>query len=97
MPAYVVAQIGIEDPEGYREYLAGFMPIFSKYDGKLLATTKNETIVVEGTWVFPKTVIMEFPNLESAKSWLADPEYQELSKVRKRTAKTNLAIVEGVP
>lgn len=96
MPAYFVAQIEIFDADGYKKYLAGFMPIFERYGGKLLATTAKETEVIEGNWAHPRTVLMEFPTLEVAKRWLNDPEYQALAEIRKRTANTNMALFEGI-
>lgn len=96
MSAYVIAQIEVEDPDGYKEYLAGFMPIFERYKGRLLATSQAETDVIEGIWSLPSTVIMEFPTKEDAYSWLADPEYQSLAEIRKRTARANLVVVDGI-
>lgn len=40
MPAYFIAQLNIRDPDGYQAYLAGFMPIFERYNGKLLRLSK---------------------------------------------------------
>jgi uncharacterized protein (DUF1330 family) len=36
MSAYVLAQIQIDDPDEYQNYLAGFMPIFERHGGELL-------------------------------------------------------------
>ena len=58
MSAYMIAQIEIDDPEEYQNYLAGFMPIFQRYGGELLATSKNETIIVEGEWAYPSNGIV---------------------------------------
>jgi uncharacterized protein (DUF1330 family) len=94
MAAYVIAQIKIDEPEGYKEYLEGFMPIFESYGGRVVATSRD-TDVVEGAWVFPRTVIMEFPSMGDARAWLDDPEYQALARIRHRTARTNMVLVEG--
>ena len=96
MSAYVLAQIQIDDVDGYAKYLAGFMPIFARHGGELLATSKNETHIVEGDWAYPGTVIMKFPDTKAAQDWLADPEYQALAEHRKRSARANLVLVEGV-
>ena len=96
MPAYVIAQIEITDPEGYQDYLAGFMTIFNRHQGRLLVTSSSEVRVVEGEQKYPRTVVMEFPDRATAEGWLNDPEYQELSEIRKRTARTNLVVVDGV-
>ena len=94
MAAFVIAQIKIEEPEGYKEYLEGFMPIFDSYGGKILATSRD-TDVVEGTWPYPRTVVMQFPSIQDARAWLDDPEYQALAAIRQRTARTNMVVVEG--
>ncbi len=96
MSAYVVAQIQINNPDEYQKYLAGFMPVFKRHGGELLATPKNQTIVVEGDWAYPSTVIMKFPSIESAQAWCNDPDYKALAEHRNRSADSNLAIVEGI-
>lgn len=96
MPAYMIGQIQIHDPEEYAKYLAGFMPIFERYGGEILATSKSETEVVEGEWAYPRTVIMKFPSIEKAHAWHADPDYKKLAEHRARSAHVNLALVDGV-
>ena len=96
MSAYMIAQIEIHDPEEYQNYLAGFMPIFQRYGGELLATTKNDTTVIEGEWAYPKTVIMKFPNVDKAREWHHDPEYIQLAKHRHRSARANLVLIGGM-
>ena len=96
MSAYVLAQIQIDDTEEYAKYLAGFMPIFERHGGELLATSKNDTHVIEGEWAYPGTVIMKFPDPTAAQEWLADPDYRALAEHRKRSARTNLVLVEGI-
>ena len=96
MSAYMIAQIDVHDPEEYQKYLAGFFPIFEKYGGELLATSKGETEVIEGAWSLPRTVIMKFPSVERARAWVDDPDYQALAKHRHRSAKANLVLVEGI-
>lgn len=95
MPAYVVAQIQIDDPTEYQRYLDGFLPSFERHHGELLATTKSDTEIVEGEWAYPRTVLLRFPSREAAHSWYHDPEYQTLVTHRHRAARTNLVIVDG--
>ena len=93
---YVVGQLEVSDWDDYQDYLNGFMPSFERHGGKLLATSKQDTEVLEGSWAAFRTVLLEFPSAENAKNWYTDPEYVELMKVRHRTAKTNLVLVEGL-
>ena len=96
MSAYAVAQIEIYDPEEYKKYLAGFLSIFRRYEGELLATSSCETEVIEGEWAYPRTVIMKFPRMKDARYWHGDPDYRKLAEHRQRSAKANLVLVEGI-
>lgn len=96
MPDYVVGQLEIHDPDAYQAYLDGFTPSFERHGGELLATSREETSVLEGTWSLPRTVIMRFPSVEAAQAWYADPDYQALVAIRQRTAKANLVLVNGI-
>lgn len=96
MPAYVIGQLEIHSPDAYQAYLDGFMPSFLRHGGKLLATSKAETEILEGSWAKPRTVIMRFPSVEDAKAWYDDPDYKELAKIRHRTASANLVVIDGV-
>ena len=96
MSVYVVGQLNIHNPADYQEYLAGFTPIFERYDGELLATSQQETEVLEGAWAMPRTVLMRFPDTETARAWFNDPDYQKLAEIRRRSADTNLVIVHGI-
>ncbi len=96
MSAYMIAQIRIDDPERYKAYLAGFMPVFERHGGELLVTSSNEAEVIEGEWALGRTVLMMFPSLEAAHAWHDDPEYRALVKHRHAAAQTNLVLVEGI-
>ena len=96
MSAYVLAQIQIGDAEEYAKYLAGFMPIFERHGAELLTTSKNDTHVSEGEWAYPGTVLMKCPDPNAAQKWLTDPDYRALAEHRKRSARSNLVLVEGI-
>lgn len=96
MSAYMVAQIEIKDPEGYKAYLAGFLEIFERYGGELLVTSSAPSEVIEGEWAHPSTVIMKFPSAQHARRWYEDPDYKALAIHRHRSADANLILVEGV-
>lgn len=96
MTAYMIAQIEIHDPAEYQHYLAGFMPIFERHGGRLLATSKNRLERIEGDWPLSGVVVMAFPSMAAAHEWHADPDYQALAEIRKRAATANIALVEGI-
>jgi uncharacterized protein (DUF1330 family) len=40
-------------------------------------------------------VLLEFPNMDSARRWYDSPEYAPLLAMRLKASKANLVIVEG--
>lgn len=95
MAAYIIVEIEIVDPAGYDEYkkLAG--STVEKYGGKYIVRG-GSTEVLEGDWQPKRIVVLEFESAERAKAWLNSQEYHEPRKMRHRTAKTNMILVEGV-
>lgn len=96
MSAYMIAQIEVHDPDEYQKYLAGFMPIFERHGGELLAVTSSDTEVIEGEWAYPRTVIMKFPSLEAAHAWHDAPDYQAIAAHRWRSSHANLVLIDGI-
>ena len=95
MSAYLVAQIQVENPEVYQQYADGFRPTIQPYDGEVLAAD-NKGEVLEGKWVFPRTVILKFPSIDQAKAWYNSPEYKELVELRHQASKGNVILVRGL-
>lgn len=56
MTAYAIAQLRIHDPARFGKYVAGFMPVLTKYGGRLLATD-GQPEVMEGEWTGDRFVI----------------------------------------
>jgi uncharacterized protein (DUF1330 family) len=94
MPAYVIVEIDIIDPSGYEEYKKLASATVEKYGGKYIVRG-GRTDVLEGNWKPKRIVVLEFESMERAKEWLNSDEYREPRKMRHRTAKTNMLVVEG--
>jgi uncharacterized protein (DUF1330 family) len=94
MPAYVIVDIDIVDPVGYEQYknLAG--ATVEKYGGKYIVRG-GKSEVLEGDWRPNRIVILRFDSIARAKEWLNSSEYREPRKMRHRTARTNMTVVEG--
>jgi uncharacterized protein DUF1330 len=56
----------------------------------------GKTEVFEGDWKPKRIVVLQFESMERAKEWLNCEEYREPRKMRHRTTKTNMILVEGV-
>lgn len=95
MPAYLLVELEIVDPIGFGEYRKAVVPLVEKYDGKYLAAS-DRVEALEGGWHPKRIVMIEFPSMQKAKEWFGCEEYREPSKIRKRTAKTKMILMEGV-
>lgn len=95
MTAYVIVDVEVTDPEGYKEYVKLAPPTIAVYGGEYLARG-GRTDVLEGDWVPNRLVILQFDSVEKAKAWLDSPEYKEARSLRHRYAKSSMVVVEGV-
>lgn len=95
MTVFLVVQVKIKDREAYDRYASGFMEVFSKYDGTMLAAD-FEPKLLDGKWDFDRLVIMSFPDEASLKSWITSGEYQSISADRTAGAVTIALMAKGI-
>ena len=95
MTCYLIAQINVHDREGYRKYLEGFDEVFKHYDGAILAADK-EPVVLEGEWLYRRTVLMSFRDMDEAQRWYDSPQYQALARQRQGVSDSNIVLVRGM-
>jgi uncharacterized protein (DUF1330 family) len=95
MPAYVILDIKVTDPQVYEEYKKLSPAAVAAYGGKFLARGgKVETL--EGDWAPQRLVVLEFESAARAKQWLESPEYSQAKKMRHQAAFTQMIVVDGV-
>lgn len=94
MSFYLVGQIDIVDREGYSAYEAGFGEIFSRYQGSVLAVDEQPKLL-EGSWPYTRTVLIQFPSEEDAMAWYQSDEYQALAKHRFNSSSANIVGLKG--
>lgn len=95
MSAYAILDLEVFDKEKFKEYQNIAPKIIKKYGGKIVVLG-GESIIQEGEWIPQRIVIVEFPSYEIAKEWSNSEEYQKAIELRKKGAKTNAIIVNGV-
>ena len=95
MPAFVIVDIDITDPVGYKEYRRLATPTVTACGGQNVARG-GRTEVLEGSWQPNRIVILQFDSIEKAKGWLNSEEYREPRKIRHRTARTSMIVTEGL-
>jgi uncharacterized protein (DUF1330 family) len=95
MPAYLLAEIEITNPEGYAEYARIVPATVEKFGGKFLVRG-GKAHPLEGDWPARRRVVIEFPSIEQAKAWYASPEYAKPLAMRKAASNGRLIFLEGV-
>lgn len=94
MPAYLIADIEITNPEGYASYRPMAAESVTRHGGRFVA--RGGTVVpLEGGWDPKRVVIIEFPSLDAAKTFYNSDDYQAALKVRVANSTGRVIIVDG--
>lgn len=94
MPAYVLAEIEVTNPEGYKEYTTTVPATIEKYGGRFLVRG-GKAHVLEGEWPERRRVVIEFPSVEAARRWWDSTEYEKPKAMRRANSKGRLLMLEG--
>jgi uncharacterized protein (DUF1330 family) len=94
MPAYVIFDIHVDDPDAYAPYRGPAGAAVEAHGGRYLARG-GATDLLEGDWDIDRLVILEFPSMEQARAWYDSPEYQEVAPIRQAASRGRGVIVEG--
>ena len=95
MPAYVIVETDVHDPEKYEHYKAA-SPGAVHAGGGRFVVRGGELAVLEGDWQPTRLVVLEFEDLEAAKRWYESPAYEEAKKLRAGAANLRMVAVQGV-
>jgi len=96
MPAYVIAETDVHDPQQYERYKAAAPGAIAAGGGRFIVRG-GESEVLEGDWRPTRLVLLEFEDLAAVKRWYASPEYQAAIRLREGAATLNIVAVEGLP
>ena len=91
---YIIGHITVNDPDGYQEYIDRDTPILHGLGGRFVVRG-GRSEVKEGH-ALNRHVVIEFPSYDAALAAYNDPEYQEVMKIRHRTADSTILVVEGI-
>lgn len=94
MPAYVIAEIQVTEPEAYEPYKVMSSAAAETYGGRFIVRG-GEVEAFEGS-VAGRVVVIEFDDIEAARRWYYSPEYQEAAAVRQQASTGRLFVVGGV-
>ncbi|MGZ4185938.1 MAG: DUF1330 domain-containing protein [Solirubrobacteraceae bacterium] len=95
MPAYIIVETDIHDPEQYELYKQASPAAVAASGGRFIVRG-GELAVLEGDWQPNRLVLLEFPDLDAAKRFYESTEYQAAKQLREGAAALNMVAVEGL-
>ncbi len=95
MPAYVIAETDVTDPERYERYKEASPGAIAAGGGRFLVRG-GELVILEGDWQPSRLVVLEFEDLAAAKRWYESEIYQAAKKLREGAAHLRVVAVQGV-
>lgn len=93
MAAYIIARIEVTNLEAYKEYAAKTPAIAESFGGKFLVKA-GAFEQIEGSGP-DRHVVIEMPDMATAKAFYASPEYQAILPIALNNSIRDFVIVEG--
>jgi uncharacterized protein (DUF1330 family) len=95
MPAYLIADVEVHDPDAYARYRELSGASVARHGGRwVVRGGEHETI--EGDWEPGRLVVIEFDDIEAARAWWNSDDYREAAEVRRSASVGKFVLVEGV-
>lgn len=96
MPAYVIGNIKVSDPEKYKQYTALTPQAIAAAGGEFVVRG-GRTEVLEGDIEPNRVVVLKFASIEAAKAFYDSALYRQARDARAgATSIFNLYVVEGI-
>ena len=93
MPAYLVIDSIVHDPETYGQYTTAVRPIIQAYGGKTLVSSDKVT-PLSGGWEPKRVAIIRFSDAATLKDCFASEEYMAIKHLRDNSCSGKTVIVE---
>ncbi|RLA10869.1 MAG: DUF1330 domain-containing protein [Gammaproteobacteria bacterium] len=95
MSAFLIVDTEIKNPDKYEEYKKLAKPIAEKYGGSYRARGGEMDVRETDLWTPTRIVIIEFPDMDSARAFVDSDEYAPVKPLRRDNASCTLLIVDG--
>lgn len=93
MPAYLITNVEVFDPERFRDYQKPGRAAVIQYGGTFLAEGAAPE-PLEGDWTPKRMAIVQFPDAEAARAFYNSKEYQAARQHRLQAANFNIVLVD---
>jgi len=96
MPAYVIASVtDTWDQEKLVEYRNGNTTAVENHGGRFVVRGGDHE-VLEGETAPVRVIVIEFPDMDTARAWYGSDEYARLRELRRSASTTDIVLVDGV-
>jgi uncharacterized protein (DUF1330 family) len=96
MPAYLIADETIEDPETFEHYKRAVLPLITRFGGSFLSRGGQLEVLESGRdWSPDRMVIIQFPSMSALKDWYNSADYAVVRDIRFRSAKSTLIALDS--
>jgi uncharacterized protein (DUF1330 family) len=94
--AYIIAEIEVIDAATYEGYKSAVAPMVSRYGGHYIVRG-GATQTYDGDAPKGRIILLEFPSMKMAQTFLNSDEYRPVAEIRQKSTKSRLFVVEGMP
>jgi uncharacterized protein (DUF1330 family) len=94
MSACVIGHITVRDPEKWSEYRSKVPPTLVRWGGEVIFRGRKVK-VLSGEHPYIDTVVIRFPDADSAAGWYGSADYQALIPIREQGADIVLVSFES--
>ena len=94
MSAYLIANVKVTDDAWIPEYAARVHEIAARHGGKYLSRSGNFTPLEGDVPDLTVIALIQFPSVDAAKAFAADPEYAPFAKARQEGTESQLFVID---
>mgnify|MGYP001821383727 FL=1 len=95
MSAYLIADTAVHDPDAYEEYKTLARSVAEQHGARYLARGGELHVDDSDLWSPTRLVVVEFPDLEAARTFLASDDYAPAKSLRHQHADSTVVVVDG--
>ena len=95
VPAYVIVNVDVTDPERYEEYKAGTPESVTSHGGRFVVRGGDVEVWEGDPQLLGRLVVLEFPDADAARGWYRSEGYQRLKAIRESASTADMIMVEG--
>jgi uncharacterized protein (DUF1330 family) len=94
MTAYLIANVSVNDPDGFAAYREKVAPLIEQYGGRYIVRG-GEIEHVEGEMDVARLVIVEFDDMDALRKFYFSDDYEPVKAMRLASTDSKAMLVEG--